>query len=486
MKKDMYKRNSTKKNLVYNMIYQITAIIIPFITAPYLSRTIGADGIGIYSYYNSISLYFGYFALLGISNYGNRLIAKEYKNLKKRNEIFSSLYYFQLIISILVSIAFTIYAMAFSTNVRVTSIFIIYVIASIFDISWLFFGMQEFKITSIRQILIRIVNFIFIFICVKSKNDINIYIFIMCFGTFLSSFSLWCIAWKRVKIVRCSIRDIFKHFKPCIILFIPIIATSVYRTMDKIMIGKFENMYEVGIYENSEKLIYITTGIISAFTAVIMPKISNYVGEKRYDEVKEIFYTSMEFAIFIGVALGAGIISISKEFIPLYFGSDFDKGIGISIGLATTVPIMTISCIIRTLHLIPFEKDNIYIKSVIVGALVNFVMNIMLIPIIGTLGAVIGTIIAELAVLISQITSIKEELNNKRIIIYLLKFSIIGIIMVICVRMVALLKINNYLKVFFELTIGISIYIILSIIYFYNEKNKYLYDFINKFRINKN
>ena len=78
--------------------------------------------------------------------------------------------------------------------------------------------------------------------------------------------------------------------------------------MDKIMIGKFENMYEVGIYENSEKLIYITTGIISAFTAVIMPKISNYVGEKRYDEVKEIFYTSMEFAIFIGVALGAGII----------------------------------------------------------------------------------------------------------------------------------------------------------------------------------
>ena len=147
---------------------------------------------------------------------------------------------------------------------------------------------------------------------------------------------------------------------------------------------------------------------------------------------------------------------------------------------------MTISCIIRTLHLIPFEKDNIYIKSVIVGALVNFVMNIMLIPIIGTLGAVIGTIIAELAVLISQITSIKGELNNKRIIIYLLKFSIIGIIMVICVRMVALLKINNYLKVFFELTIGISIYIILSIIYFYNEKNKYLYDFINKFRINKN
>ena len=480
MRKTVNKKDSTKKNLFYNMIYQITALIIPFITAPYLSRTIGAEGIGVYSYYNSISLYFIYFALLGILNYGNRLIAKKSNNIYEKNKNFSSLYYFQLIVSITITMIFAIYAVFISKNTKSSIIFIIYVASSIFDVSWLFFGLQEFKITSIRQIIIRVINFLTIFMFVKNKNDINIYIFIICLGNFISSFSLWCIAWKKVRLIKCSMKDIIKHVKPCLILFIPIIATSVYRLMDKIMIGKFQNMSEVGIYENSEKLITISIGLVSAFSAVIMPKISNCLGNKKYKEAERLFYNSMEIAIFIGVALCFGIASISKEFIPIYFGIEFYESIKLTIGLAITIPIMTISCIIRTLYLIPYEKDNIYIISVIIGAIFNFIINILLLPLIGTIGAVIGTIIAELSVITIQIVLLRNNIKINKIINYLMIFIIIGISMSIFIRLISLLKINDNIKLVLEIFLGGIIYLIFSIRYFYIKQNEYLINFIKK------
>lgn len=474
------KKSSTKKNLIYNMIYQLTVMILPLITAPYLARVIGAHGVGVYSYYQSVSTYFLYFALLGISNYANRLVAKNSESEEKRNKIFSSIYYFQLCSTIFVSFIYLLYVLFGANDKIISSFFIISVCSVIFDVSWLFFGLQEFKTTSIRQIIVRIINFIAIMIFVKNEGDLNKYVIIMCVGNFISSFSLWLIAWRKVSLVKCKLQDIIVHIKPCLILFIPIIATSVYRIMDIIMVGKMRSMTEVGYYENAEKLIYISLGIITSFSAVMMPKISNYLGKNNKKQAKETFENSMEIAMWIGCALGFGIACISNEFVTFYFGDEFYPSIALSIGLSITIPIITWACIVRTLYLIPAEQDKIYVKSVIIGAVLNFITNIIAIPMLGTMGAVIGTVIAELSVAIYQATKTHRVLNLNKSLKCSLIFFFFGIIMTVFVRGIALIKINAIYKISAEIIGGAFVYLALSYIYFKKTNNKYLEEVIEK------
>lgn len=68
-------QTSIKKNYIYNTIYQVLSLITPLITAPYISRVLGSNGVGIYSYTNSIVTYFTLFAALGTASYGQREIA---------------------------------------------------------------------------------------------------------------------------------------------------------------------------------------------------------------------------------------------------------------------------------------------------------------------------------------------------------------------------------------------------------------------------
>lgn len=477
------KKNSLKSNLIYNTIYQITVLILPFLTAPYVSRVIGANGLGIYSYSHSVALYFVYFAMLGITNYGNREIAKNSDDKSKLNKVFSSIYFLQLITSTIVIFAYLIYMIFIAKeNINVNLIVCLHVISAFFDVSWLFFGLQEFKITSIRQMIIKILSFILIILFVKNKNDLWIYVLIMSLSYFLSAFSLWIMMFKKIKFIRCTLDDIKQHLKPCLLLFIPIIATSVYRVMDKIMIGNFSNMSEVGYYENAEKIIMISLGILNAFTAVMMPKIANLVSNKKNEEAMNLLDKSMEMAMFICFALSFGIAAISNDFIPFFLGSEFNKSILICSLLCISIPFITWSSIIRILYLIPYEEDKIYVKSVIIGAIVNFVLNLVFIPKFASLGAVIGTICAEFSLAIYQTLKIKNKIDVKKYLKNVFHFGFFGIVMFFTINVINIfdLKINILLKLLLEIFVGAIVYISFSFFYFCKNNKNILSFFINK------
>lgn len=472
-------KTSVKKNLVYNTIYQITVMILPLITAPYISRIIGADGLGAYSYNHSIALYFVYFAMLGILNYGNRAISK-CTNQEQRNKTFSSIYIFQLLTSVTVFFIYLLYSLTIKEYQNIVLIMLLHITSAIFDVSWYYFGVQEFKITSIRQLIIKIVAFISIFIFVKDKNDLWIYTLIMSASYFISSISLWLIIWKKIDFCKISKNEVIEHIKPCFILFIPIIATSVYRLMDKIMIGRFSGMTQVGYYENAEKIIMVSLGLLGSFATVIMPRISNLLAKNELEKADNLFDKSMEFSLILGSAICFGIAAVSKEFIPLFFGKEFTHSIGLSIILCITVPLITWSTIIRNLHLIPHEKDNIYVKSVILGAIINFIFNIIFIPKFDAYGATVGTIMAELALCFYQTIKIHKEIRLLKYIKQIIIFSSIGLIMFFVVRLISTLSINILLKLTIEVLFGGIVYLIFICIYLAKEKNPILMEIVNK------
>ena len=183
---------SIKKNLTYNITYQVFQMIIPLITVPYVSRILGVEGVGIYSYTQSIASYFILFAMLGLNNYGNRTIAIVRDDKTKLSTTFWSIYAIQLIASILVFSVYVVFLI--NTQHMFQSIFLaqlVFVASAFLDINWFFFGLEEFRITVTRNVVIKIITTISIFIFVDTADDLITYVLLMAFGTFISQFILW-------------------------------------------------------------------------------------------------------------------------------------------------------------------------------------------------------------------------------------------------------------------------------------------------------
>ena len=192
-------RKGTKVNFLYNMVYQVALMILPLITMPYVSRVLGAEGIGTYSYTYSIAQYFLLFGMLGVENYGNRSIARVRDDEQKRSAVFSSIYTLQFIIASISVIVYVLYIAMFSGNKLYAFLQVFYVLSGVFDINWLFFGMEDFKLTVTRKVLVKIINVVLIFAFVKTSADLWKYLLVLSLGYFIaqsSTFRLFCIPFR--------------------------------------------------------------------------------------------------------------------------------------------------------------------------------------------------------------------------------------------------------------------------------------------------
>lgn len=401
------------KNYLYNLIYQIAVLIIPLITAPYLSRILGAEGIGVYSYNYSIAYYFCLFVMLGVNNYGNRSIAKCLGLKERINRVFCEIFYMQFIIGIIVMIVYLVYALLISENSYIALCYTPFLISYMLDVTWLFFGQEDFKIILIRNLIVKVITALAIFTLVKNQSDVIMYILIMSIGALLSQLIVWPKVLKENRLLHIKNSDVLKHLKPNIILFIPVIAVSIYRTMDKIMLGSMSTMIQVGYYENSEKLISILLSFITALGTVMLPRMSALYESKDDEQIQKMLSNSIVFVSFAASLVSCGVASIATNLVVVYYGKEYiDSGIILQL-LCVTVPCISYANIVRMQILVPQGKDKAYVLSCFVGAIINLVFNTILIPSMQGTGAAIGTIAAETSVLITQIAFSKEKINLK-------------------------------------------------------------------------
>ncbi len=455
--------NQIKKNFIYNVIYQLLSLVLPLITVPYVSRVLGPSGVGIYSYTYSIAYYFMLFSMLGIKTYGNRVIAKTAENKKELSKNFISIYIIQLIMTSLMIIAYLTYIMFFNNNYKTIAIIqILFLVSCLFDINWFFFGLERFKLTVSRNIIVKIISLIGIFIFVKTSKDLWIYTLILSLGTLVSMLLLIPFLVKEICFVKVEKKDILKHVKPILVLFIPVIAISLYKIMDKIMIGKLSVINEVGYYEQAEKIINIPMGIVTALGTVMLPRISNLVSKGENEKVLLFTRKSINFMMFLAFPICFGLIAISSNFVPIFLGKGFIKTSQIIYYLAPTILLISFADVIRNQYLIPKEKDKVFVISVVGGAIINLTINFILIPKYHSIGACFGTIIAELFVMLYQTISVKNKLPIKDYFKDCIKYFYKSIIMFAVIMLIKFINLKPIVIVTLQVFSGVLIYSILN------------------------
>lgn len=469
---------SVKKNLLFNMMYQALNMCLPLITAPYLSRVIGVNGTGVFSYYYSIAGYFVLFSMLGLNNYGNRSIAIVRDDRKKMSQVFWEIYSIQIVATVISVIAYILFTQEINSEERIVAwLNIFYVVSAAFDINWFFFGIEQFKWTSIRNALVKTISVVLILIFVKTRDDLYIYVFIMSFSIFVSQLVLWPKAISLLYWIKPTWSGIKRHIKPNLILFIPVISVSLYKMMDKVMLGIISERAQSGLYENAEKIINFPIVFVNALGTVMLPKMSNLVAKGEKMAGKRYIRDSMQFIMALAIAVSLGTAAIAENFAPVFFGEEFRECGKLIACLAPITIFISWANVVRTQYLIPNNKDKEYIYSVILGACVNLFVNLMLIGRLGAMGASIGTVFAEFTVMIVQTVFSRKELEIKQYARDMLIFWISGISMFVIVYTVGKTMRECVIGIAIQVIIGIVIYGIMSLSLFYltqRERLKYI------------
>lgn len=457
-----------KTNLSYSIAYQILNIILPLITAPYIARVLGVTGVGLYSYSFAIMNNFQIFAMLGITNHGSRTIAFAMTP-EERSKRFGEIYSIQCLSHIIIGTIYIAYSYThLCVDHNLAVIIGIGILSSLLDISWLFFGLEEFKLTVIRNFFVKIATTIFIFIFVKDANDLYLYAAIMALGTLISQSYLWFYIRKYIKWITPSLYLIRKNIKPIMVLFIPIVSFSIYKILSKIILGAMSSIEEVGLFENASKLLNVPLGFISAVGTVMIPRISTLLKEKDMNKVEEFLGISIKMNTIIMSCLSFGLISISTPVILFLFGEEFKGSSPILSLLSISLLFIAWANVIRTQWLIPSNHNQIYVTSTIGGAIVSVMSNLLLIPIYGGIGAAISSVLSEAFIFFSYLFFMKKYKISCGDFVRSIPYVVFGIIMFIVIYFyMSEIKheLSNFTLLTSSILIGAVVYIIQVILY---------------------
>lgn len=480
---------SLKKNFIYQTGYQVLATALPLITTPYINRVLGAEQLGTYTYVANIANYFTIFAMLGFNNYGSKIIAATKHNENELAHTFSSIRKLQcLMATVVVAIYLLFISLCIPEHKSLYFIESLWIINCFIDINWFFWGMEKVKLTVNRNLIIKLITLLGVFIFVRSRNDILIYAFILVIGTILSDIYLISQVKKYVKGTKTTFYEMIAHIKPCIALFIPIVAMSIYQQMDKTMLGVLSTYEQVGYYSSADKIVNIPLGIITGLGTVSLPRIVSLISENKIMEYKKVVEKSISLVMFMCSAIAFGILAVSQEFVPLFFGREFLPCVSLVSFLTFVIFFKAISTVLVNQILIPNDNEKYYIISVFIGAFINLILNYSLIRKFDAVGAVYATLISELIVCFIQIFICFNYLNTLKIIGKNFQYIILGILMYGLVRKVAVLIKDTSLfqRSILEILLGGTAFLGACVIYWKIKKDSTFYpiiiNFLNKLK----
>ena len=454
-----------------NMVYEVFLIILPFITGPYISRVLHADGVGTESYLSSLLSYFTMFAALGTSSYGTYCIARNREDKTALSKTFWEIEILSLITSGIMIAAWIIFATAYKQYTTLMYIQTLNLVGTALSINWLFAGLEKFQYNILISTIIRIISVVCIFVFVKAPSDLWKHITIFAVSTFLGSLSLWVFVPKFISLCRINWGNIFKvRLKETLVYFIPTIATSIYTVLDKSLIGVItHDAYQNGYYEQATKIIKMAKTIsFSAIHGVMVPRASLYFKNKEEEKSKELAIHDYKIISFLTVGVAFGIAVIAKTFVPIFFGDGYEPTIYIMYILCAVIPIIGLSNALGSIYYTPSGRRMQSTWYLIAGSVTNLILNICLIPTWGAYGAAIATVAAESVISILYVYNARRFLSARWIARIYWKKVIAGAVMLAtCFIYEGIVsgRINKYLVLGSEIILGAAVYVILLVIF---------------------
>ena len=454
-------QKSIKKNYVYNLIAKIFALLIPILITPYLSRILEPDGNGKLSFIASIVSYFILAANIGIETYGQKIIAVHRNDKNALKRITLEIFILRFILTAICAAAYYLIFIYILTNDSfLYALFGLTLVFTVLDFSWFFQGIEDFKILAITNVISKLIYIPLIFLLVKTKDDIWIACLLTCITT-IAPYAL-CVPklifiFKSVK-VSDRIRP-FRHFKECIVYFIPTIAVQIYTVLDKTMIGLITNSeFENGYYEQAEKIVKLPLLLITSLNIIMRSRISYFYSIGKMEEIKSTIGKSMCFSMCFSIPITLGMIAIAKTFVPIYLGEGYDKCITLMYILAPLIVIISMSNLLGTHYYTPLDMQRTSNKFLITGSIVNLIFNSFLIFFFQSVGAAIASVIAELVITILYITFARKFVSPLQFLKVSIKYLIAGICMFVPVFIMNYKLPGTILYLILEVGIGITIY----------------------------
>lgn len=462
--------SSLKANYALNVVYQVLTMITPLVTAPYLSRVLGAGGIGEFSYTYSIANYFVLFAMLGISNHGCRSVAMARKNGEVR-EAFWGIYPIQIVSSLL---ACLVYALCFVANPESSGVLMVIwglvVASSAFDINWLFFGLERFKVTVVRNVAIKLSTLLLIFAVVRTEADLWAYALLYAASIVLTQLALWPFALKEILPVRISLSRVSTNLAPCLKLFIPLIAISFYTSFDTIVVGALCDMTQVGFFDYASRFAGITFLLVNALGTVMLPRMSS-LSDNDPKRAKYVF-AGMGLAMTISGAFAFGLVGVSHNLAVVFLGEEFEGCQWPLVVMCLSAPFIAWANVIRTQCLIPLKMDESYIGSIVVGALLNILTIGIFARLWGALGAAMSYTLSQTVICVIQTKASRRVLPLLGLLKETLPFAAIGIVMAAVVSAIGGLLGESAIALITEIAAGIVFYATAWVLYIVISRNQ--------------
>lgn len=393
------------------MGYQVFVLLLPIITIPYVSRVLGPTGIGINAYTNSIVQYFVLFGTLGLTMYGNREIAYNRDDRQKMSNLFWELALLRLVTTSLAIIVYLVFILLVDQYQTFYLIQGLLLVATAVDMSWFFQGLEEFRITVLRNSLVKIVSLVLIFTLVKSRNDLWIYIFVLTGSQVLGNLTLFPYLKTYINKPIWKQLNLMKHLSPTIAMFVPQIATQIYLQVNKTMFGAFTGVQASGFYDNSDKIVKILLAVVTATGTVLLPHSAHSFASGRHDQVEKSLTRSMHFILVLACPMAAGLAGVAPVFTKVFFGADFWPVSSLLMIESVIIILVGISNATGVQYLLPTNQLVPFTTSVILGAIGNIILNIPLILLYGGNGAMVATVLSEFLVTGYQVYKIKGQLS---------------------------------------------------------------------------
>jgi O-antigen/teichoic acid export membrane protein len=411
----MTKNISLKRNAVLNVILTVSNFIFPLITFPYVSRVLQPDGIGRVSFANSVISYFVMFASLGIPTYGIRECAKVRDDKEKLTRTVQELLCINLLMTALMYVVFFIALFNVSEFKNEKTLFIVMSTALFFNcvgVEWLYQGLERYAYITIRSLVFKTISLVCIFMMIHSPNDYIIYGGLSVFSTYASKFLNFINLRKIIDLIPRKNLNLNRHMKYILVFFAMSCATTVYTNLDTTMLGFMTTKTEVGYYDVAVKIKGILVGIVTSLGVVLLPRSSYYIEHDQKDEFLRLTKKAMNFVLLVAVPLTVYFIIFAKESIFVLSGDAYTGSIVPMQLILPTVLFIGMSNITGIQILVPLGKEKIVLYSEIIGGVIDFLINWMLIPTMGASGAAIGTLVAEILVWIYQYMILNKEIKH--------------------------------------------------------------------------